>query len=208
MKPAGSSPYASKDPQHHATALAKVHRDEVHEFYHPFVMLTDVPLELVRVINPKFGAMDMILLLEPKPIRLYCDDQAGARFMKQRFPKAKTYPVPETDLRLVELDRGATMLAELQATKGPIRELSLVIRAENGAEIKPERYEGHDVWGSPIECHGIDLRQAATCRGTIAWADGKQEALSTPATIFRGSYGKLVPRDDAKEGSARRRNRR
>lgn len=208
MKPAGSSPYASKDPQQHASAMARIHPDDAHEFYHPFVMLEKIPLELVRVVNPTYGAMDMILLLDPKPIRLYCDHQAGKKFMDDRFPNAKTFPVPTADIRLVELDRGATMVAELRASRGPIRELSLVIRAEDDAEIRAERYEAHDVWDSPLECHGIDLRQAATCRGVITWDNGKRDALLTPATIFRGSYGKLTPRGHVKEGSAPRRNTR
>ncbi len=208
MKPAGTSPYATKDAPQHAEALGRVQPDDVHEFYHPFVMLNDLPLELVRVVNPTHGAMDMILLLEPRPIRLYCDDENGAKFMQERFPNAKTFPLPATQIRLVELDRGATMLAELRSQKGPIRELSLVISAEPGAAIRAERYESHDVWGSPLECHGIDLRQAATCRGTILWENGKRDALSTPATIFRGSYGRIASVKKVKEGSARRRNTR
>ena len=193
MKPAGNSPYASTDPKHHAEALGRLDDGEVHEFYHPFVMLNDIPLELVRVVSPGYGAMDMILLLQPKPIRLYVNDDDGARFMQERFPHAKTFRAQDTDMRLVELDRGATMLAQLRADKGPIRELSLVISADAGAALSTERYESHEVWGSPLECHGIDMRQAATCRGIVQWEDGRREALSTPATIFRGSYGKIAP---------------
>lgn len=208
MKPAGTSPYATRDAQHHAEALGRVEPDDVHEFYHPFVMLDDLPLELVRVVNPTYGALDMILLLEPRPIQLYCDDKNGAKFMRERFPNAHTFPVPAAQIRLVELDRGETMLAELRSPKGPIRELSLVINADPDAEIRTERYESHDVWDSPLECHGIDLRQAATCRGTILWDSGKRDALSTPATIFRGSYGKITSAQKVKEGSARRHNTR
>jgi hypothetical protein len=207
MRPAGNSPYATKDPEHHAEALGRIDADEVHEFYHPFVMLKDLPLELVRVVSPGYGAMDMILLLQPKPIRLYVNHEAGARFMRERFPKAKTFRVEEDAMRLVELDRGATLVAELRSDKGPIRELSLVIKADPGAALSTERYESHEVWGSAFECHGIDMRQAATCRGIIEWEGGKLEPFSTPATIFRGSYGKLAPVKQ-KAGSVRRQNTR
>ena len=198
MSPVPKSPYATTDEVHHADSLGRIDDGEVHEFYHPFVMLNEIPLELVRVVSAGYGAMDMVLLLEPKPIRLYVNNEDGARFMRERFPKAKTFRADEAAMRLVELDRGATMLAQLRCNDGPIRELSLVISADADAPITTERYESHEVWGSPLECHGIDLRQAATCRGIIQWENGTTEPISTPATIFRGSYGKLSPVKDVK----------
>lgn len=192
MKPPGASPYDATDPRHHAEELGRLDADEVHEFYHPFAMLPS-GLELVRVVSPAYGAMDMVVLLDPKPVRVYVNTEAGERYLRERYPPVRRFRVPEAGMRLVELDRGETIIAELVAENGPLRELSLTIRAEADAAVRAERYEGHSVWGSDLACHGVDLRQAATCRGLVRWEGGRAEAISAPATIFRGSYGKIAP---------------
>jgi hypothetical protein len=208
MRTPGHSPFKARSDPRHAASLARIHPDDVHEFYHPFAMLEDLPLELVRVVSPRYGAMDMILLLQPQPVQVYVNTDAGERFMRERFPNARTTRVPEASMRLLELDRGMAMLAELRQNAGPIRELSLVVSADPNGAIGVERYESPRVWGSPINCHGIDLRQSATARGFLELRGKSRVALSTPTTIFRGSYGKLTPMDEVKGQSARRRSKR
>lgn len=189
----GSSPYATRDPVRHAHELGRLDPQEVHEFYAPFALVPGL-VELVRVISPAYGEMDMVVILEPRPVRVYVNSNAGERFLRDRFPAVERFRVPEDDLLLEDANRGRTLVADLSAHEGPFRELSLVVRARPDATYEPERYEGLNVWGSELTCYGIDMRLAATARGMVRREGGARESVFQDATLFRGSYGKVAPR--------------
>lgn len=193
MVRSGTSPYATRDPARHAEELGRLDPNEVHEFYGPFAMVPGLA-ELARVISPTYGEMDMIVILEPRPVRVYTNSETGERFLRERFPTVERFRVPEHDLLLEDGERGRTIVADLSAREGPLRELSLVVRAHSGAAYEAERYEGLNVWGSQLTCYGIDMRVAATARGMVRRQAGGPQPVAQDATLFRGSYGKLAPK--------------
>jgi hypothetical protein len=205
MATPGASPYASKDPSAHASELGRVTPEDVHEFYAPFTMVDDV-VELVRVISPGYGEMDMaVLVYHPRPLHVYTNSDAGERFLRERFPKVKRHRLKETDFQLEELDRGQAIAATLRSTEGPLRALSLIVRARPDSTYAVERYGSDGVWESDFLCRGIDMRVAATAQGFAEWEGKPRQLIDGKATLFRGSYGLVRPKPTA---AAARRNTR
>jgi hypothetical protein len=185
--------FRTKDPAKHAEALGRPSAGDVHEFYSPFTMVDDL-VELVRVISPGYGEMDMAVLIYQKPLHIYVNSHAGERFLRERFPRVRRHRVSPSGFRLDETDRGHTIIAQLTSGEGPLRALSLVVHARAGAEPVVERYESEGVWMSDKICHGIDMRLAATAKGMVRRAGEKPQAVDQAATLFRGSYGRITER--------------
>lgn len=202
--PASASPYATRDEASHAHEMGRVHPDEVHEFYGPFAMVDDL-IEFVHIVSPTHGELDTALLLQPQPPQIYVSNEAGERFLRERYPNARRFRVPARQLLLESLDQGRAIVCHLTAQEGPFRRLSVLVRADAEARCTPERYEARGVWGSSgLVCVGVDLRLPARATGRIDWADGTVEAVDRPAVLFRGSYGKIQPITRAGEARHRR----
>lgn len=193
MKPPGRFPIATQDPKAHARALGEVHPKEVHEFYGPFTMIEGL-LEFVRVVSPGYGEMDMAYLLGRKKPTVYVNTAVGERFLRARFPQVERYRLDRGAFRLNDFDGGHALVAELESRRGPLRQAAVVVRADPTTAYVSERYASDGLWGGDLVCHGIDMRLAARARGFVAWKGRPAQVLDRPATLFRGSYGRVAPR--------------
>lgn len=180
----------------HQRALDSAAPQEVFEFFHPFALVEGVA-ELVRVLNPEYGAMDMAVVVPPQPRDIYVNSDAGERFLRDRFPNVRRHRLSPTSFRLATLDEGQAVRAKLRAAGGPVRRLDLTIRPIAGAPWETERYRGDEVWGSPLGCRGVDLRVRARAKGTVQLEEKPARRIDQEAIVYLGSFGRLVPQSDA-----------
>lgn len=192
------SPYASQDPTKHQRELATPHPDEVFEFYGPFAFVENVA-EVVRVLNPEYGPMEMLVVLPPKPTMVYVNSEAGERYLRTRYSTVPLHRVPPQDLKMSADEGGQVLRVYFKAGQGPLRWLSVAIRAIPGRPWETERYESPAVWGSKLRCHGVDLRVPARVEGSYQRANELMGHLLGEANgiLYLGSFGRITPQPKA-----------
>lgn len=172
----------------------------VYEFFAPFA---HVPgrYEWCRIRSPTHGVFDTFIVLSPAgtsaPATVYVAQDAGERFMRERYPECETHRVGMGDLRIEERDGGRTLLCELRTKAGPVRTVKMTFQAPGGATPRAVPYggKGEPVWGSRFTCWGVDLVLDATATGAVERAEGFVETISrAPGILTLGSFGRIAPR--------------
>ena len=187
------SPYATMDPEKHQKELRTPDEGEVIEFYHPFVFMEGLA-EVVRIHNPWYGSMDMVVVIPPKPTDVYVNSDAGEQFLRDRFPAVGRHRVDPNKFKITVDEPTHVVRCQLEAAKGPLRWLNATVRPRRTRHWDVERYESQEVWRSPLRVFGIDLRVAAQASGSYQNADGKLENLDAEAILYIGSFGRLTPK--------------
>lgn len=171
----------------------------VYEFFAPFAHVPG-KYEWCRIRSPTHGILDCFILLgasTSEPATVYVNSDAGARFMRERYPECATHRVPVYDLHLGESDDGRVLDARLAAKAGPVREASMRLAALPGAVVRDVPYggTGQPVWGGRFTCWGVDLNLEARADGFVHFADGRRDELrAAPAIVTQGSFARIAPR--------------
>lgn len=186
------SPYATPDPQRHQRVLDERASAEVWEFYRPFAEVTGV-VELVRVLNPDYGAVDLAVVVPPRPTDIYVNSEVGDRYLRERFPHIRRHRLDASAFRLWSEAEGQVIRAQLRADEGVLRWLNILIKPRPGRPWETERYESDRVWGGPWTCHGVDLRVPACAEGSFQREEGTMEPLDGDAILYLGSFGRILP---------------
>ena len=165
---------------------------EVWEFYAPFAHI-EGKYEWCRIRTTTHGVFDAFILFPySDQVTVYMRDEAGERFMRDRFPECDTFRAGH--LTIHEQDEGHTVEGALLAEVGPVREAAMRLTASN-ALPKAVEYGGTDkaVWNSQrFACWGVDLNLEARAVGQIRWHDGRLERLEdVPAIVTLGSFGRI-----------------
>lgn len=169
-----------------------------YEFFAPFAHI-EGRYEWCRIRSPTHGVLDVFIVLgasTSQPATVYVHSEAGASYMRERYPECAAIRVPPGDLRIEEADGGRTVRGALRAAGGPVREARMELR---GGEGVPEQvpYGGHGkpVWGSArFTCWGVDLALRGRAEGHVAHADGRREELrGAPCIVTLGSFGRIGP---------------
>src|SRR5579859_3757514 len=120
---------------------------EAWEFYAPFAHI-EGKYEWCRIHSTTYGIFDTFILYPySEKVTVYVIDDAGAQFMRDRYPECDTYRA----MRLIieERDAGLVVHGTLVAEVGPIREATMHFTAMDGLP-KSVEYGGNDkpVWNS------------------------------------------------------------
>ncbi len=170
---------------------------QVWEFYAPFAHI-EGKYEWCRLRTTTHGVFDTFILFPySQQVTVYVRDEAGERFMQDRFPECDTY---HRALRLTiqEADGGRTVEGTLAAEVGPVREVTMRYAVFDGL---PKAVEyggpGQPVWNSQrFACWGVDLNLEARAVGHIRWHDQRIERLEDVLAIVTvGSFGRITPID-------------
>ncbi len=175
------------------------HADVAYEFFHPFAHI-EGRYEWCRIISPTHGAFDVFIVLgatTSEPATVYVKDDAGERFMAERYGPCTTIRVPDDDLSIGTSDDGYTVQGRIRAMDGPIREATMTFRAERGTIPRQVAYGGENapIWGEAKRtCWGVDLVLDATVDGEIVDAANTREELrGTTGIVTMGSFGRIGP---------------
>lgn len=173
--------------------------DVVYEFFAPFAHIPG-KYELCRIRSPTHGVFDCFIILGEStshPATVYVNSVLGQSFMKDRYPECTTIRVAPGTLKIDESADGRTVSGTLQATEGPVRSVTLSMRAPAAAIPKATPYggEGQPIWGSKRwTCWGVDLNLDGSCDGLVTKADGKKENFrGTPCIVTVGSFARIAP---------------
>src|SRR5579859_870268 len=167
---------------------------EVWEFYAPFAHI-EGKYEWCRLRTTTHGIFDTFILFPySQKVTVYVRDDAGERFMRDRFPECDTYLT--ANLTILEENNGRVVEGALAASVGPIREATMRFTALDELP-KAVEYGGPDkpVWNSPrFACWGVDLTLASHAVGHIRWHDERLEQLDNiPSILTLGSIGHITP---------------
>jgi len=167
---------------------------DVWEFYGPFAHI-EGKYEWCRIKTTTHGSFDTFILFPySEMVTVYVIDDAGERFMRERYPECDTYRAQR--LHIDEYQAGAVVKGLLTANMGPVREAGMHFTALPGLPRAVE-YGGNDkpVWNSKrFACWGVDLILDARVSGQIVWQDNRLETLAdVPAIVASGSFGHIVP---------------
>lgn len=153
--------------------------------------------EWCRIRSPSHGVFDCFILLGAStsvPATVYVADDAGARFMADRYPECTTI---RAQVSIVESRAGRKVKGRMRAREGPLAWARMTMQAIPGGVPKQAPYggTGAPVWGSRWTCWGVDLNLDATADGVVKWSDGRAEMLrGVPAIVTAGSFGRIAPR--------------
>jgi hypothetical protein len=169
-----------------------------YEFFAPFA---HVPgrYEWCRIRSATHGVFETFILLgktTSHPATVYVNSALGAAFMKERYPECTAIRVPPSGLSIQESSDGRTVDGHLAAAEGPLRELTMTLRAPATALPKAVPYggDGKPVWGGRWTCWGVDLNLEGHADAKLVWTDGRVEALrGEPCIVTLGSFGRLAP---------------
>ena len=166
---------------------------EVWEFYAPFAHI-EGKYEWCRIRTTTHGTFDTFIMFPySKQVKVYVRDEAGARFMYDRYPECDTYHALR--ITIEEADQSHTVEGVLEAEVGPVRAVTMRIAALGGSP-KAMEYGGPDqpVWNSQrFTCWGVDLNLEARAAGQIRWHDQRLERLEdVPAIVTLGSFGRIT----------------
>jgi len=173
--------------------------DVVYECFAPFA---HVPgrYEWCRIRSPTHGVFDTFIVLGAStaaPATVYVRDDAGAAFLRDRFPECSAIRVGADDLRIEESADHRVVQGVLRAGEGPLRQARMRLAAREDALPRQAPYggDGRPVWGSRFTCWGVDLALDAQADGAVVHEDGREERLAgAPAVVTLGSFGRIAPR--------------
>lgn len=185
--------------------------DVAYEFFAPFAHV-EGKYEWCRIRSPTHGVFDTFILIERSPVVVYVNDDAGERFMKERYPECSTFRVAKDGLRIEERDGGLTVVGALSAKEGPVRAARMTLQARpvlnapagasasspQAAAVVPRQVPygglGHPVWGSKRwTCWGVDLALEGQATGAIEFAEGYATQLARERCIVTlGSFGRIA----------------
>jgi hypothetical protein len=167
---------------------------DVWEFYAPFAHV-EGKYEWCRIRTTTHGAFDTFILFPySERVTVYVIDDAGQRFMQDRYPECDTYRA--LSLSINEQAAGQQVAGSLAADVGPIREITMQFAAQS---VLPKAVEyggkGQPVWNSKrFTCWGVDYVLDARASGQIRWHDDRLEQLEDVAAIVTsGSVGHIMP---------------
>jgi hypothetical protein len=169
-----------------------------YEFFAPFAHVAG-KYEWCRVRSATHGVLDCFILLGKStagPATVYVNSTLGAAFMAERYPECKAVRVAPSGLSITDSPDGRTVTGSLKSADGPLREVTMTLRAGPGAIPKAVPYggEGKPVWGSRWTCWGVDLALDGHADGRLTWEDGRKESLGgVPCIVTLGSFGRLAP---------------
>lgn len=171
--------------------------DVVYEFFAPFAHV-EGRFEWCRIRSPTHGVFDTFILVGLDPVVVYVNDDAGARFMAERYPECRTVRVGADDLWVEEREEGRVVVGGLRSKEGPVRLAEMTLRAVDEARVPeavPYGGKGAPVWGSRRwTCWGVDLVLNGLADGRVTWEDGRLETLEDEAAIVTlGSFGRIAP---------------
>ena len=169
--------------------------DVAYEFFAPFAHV-EGKYEWCRIRSPTHGVFDTFILIERTPVVVYVNDEAGERFMKERYPECSTFRVAKDGLRIEERDGGLTVVGSLSAKEGPVRAARMTLQAKPGVPRQvPYGTLGQPVWGSKRwTCWGVDLALEGQATGAIEFAEGYSTQLARERCIVTlGSFGRIAP---------------
>ena len=166
---------------------------EVWEFYAPFAHI-EGKYEWCRIRTSTHSVFDTFILFPySKRVTVYVCDDAGARFMRDRYPECDTYHALR--LTINEEVGGHVVEGVLLAETGPVQETTMRFAAGSGLP-KAVEYGGpkQSVWNSQqFACWGVDLNLEARANGQIRWHDQRIEQIEdSPAIVTVGSFGQIT----------------
>ncbi len=182
------------------------------EFYAPFAHIPGV-YEVCRIHTVEFGSFDTAIVIHhgtDRPVTVYVNEDAGERFMAERFPESSCIRVDADGLTITASPDGRTVHLSLRAATAPLLRAELAFTAHPGgqAEAAPYGDSSFPVWGSRFSCRGIDLNLPARALGHVTLApnaSGPHDAATDKAIVHQGidreaiialgSMGILAPRD-------------
>ena len=164
------------------------------EFYAPFAHI-EGKYEWCRIRTTTHGIFDTFILFPySKQVTVYVCDEAGERFMSDRYPECDTFRAIR--LTINEENKPHFVEGVLEADAGPVRKAAMHFAVMDGLP-KAVQYGGTNwpVWNSQrFTCWGVDLTLESRASGQILWHDQRLEPIeNVPAIVTVGSIGRITP---------------